>query len=36
MFETAVEEERVGIPWGIIIACTAFVVLIVVGYALVS
>ena len=36
MFETAVQEERSGVPWGILIACTAFAVLIVVGYALVG
>jgi hypothetical protein len=29
-------EEHVGKPWGLIIACAAFAVLLVVGYVLIS
>jgi hypothetical protein len=36
MFETAVQEEQVGVPSGILIACVAFVVLVVVGYILIA
>jgi hypothetical protein len=36
MFETAVQEEHAGMPWGIISACVAFVVLVAVGYVLIT
>ena len=36
MFETAVQEKRIGIAWSIIIGCTALAVLVGVGYALVT
>ena len=36
MFETAVQEEHVGVPWGILIACVVFAVLVVVGYILIA
>jgi len=36
MFETAVQEEHAGVPSGILIACVAFVVLVVVGYILIA
>lgn len=36
MFETAVQEERARMPWGLIGACVAFVMLVAVGYILIS
>jgi hypothetical protein len=36
MFETAVQQERTGVPWAIITACVAFIVLLVVGYILIA
>ena len=36
MFETAVQEKRTGILWGIIIGCTALVALLGAGYALIA
>ena len=36
MFETAVQEKRTGVLWGIIIGCAAFVVLLGVGYVLIT
>ena len=36
MFETAVQEELVGMRWGIISVCVALVVLLVVGYMLIA
>ena len=36
MFETAVQQEDTGTPWGVISACVAFVVLVVVGYILIA
>ena len=36
MFETAVQEKRSGIPWGIILGCTALIVLFSAGYALIA
>ena len=36
MFETAVQEKRGGILWGIIIGCVALAVLLGTGYALIT
>ena len=36
MFETAVQEKRAGVAWGIIIGCAALALLIGVGYAFVA
>jgi hypothetical protein len=36
MFETSVQEQLVDKPWGIISACVALVILLVVGYMLVG
>ena len=36
MFETAVQEKRTGVLWGIIIGCVALVVLLGADYALVA
>jgi hypothetical protein len=36
MFETAVQEKRSGILWGISIGCAALAVLLGAGYALVA
>ncbi len=36
MFETAVQEKRSGIAWGIIVGCIALAVLWGVGYALIA
>jgi hypothetical protein len=36
MFETVVQEELGGRRWGIISACVALVVLLVVGYMLIA
>ena len=36
MFETAVQEKRSGILWGIIIGCAALAVLLGPGYALIA
>jgi len=36
MFETAVQEKRSGILWGIIIGCAALVALLAAGYVLVA
>lgn len=36
MFETAVQEEHAGVTSEILIACVAFVVLVVVGYILIA
>lgn len=36
MFETAVQEKQVGIPWGVIAGFIAFVALLGAGYLLVS
>jgi hypothetical protein len=36
MFETAVQEKRSGILWGIIIGCAALAVLLGTGYALIA
>ena len=36
MFETAVEEKRSGVLWGIIVGCVTFVVLLGAGYVLIT
>jgi len=36
MFETAVQEKRSGIRWGIIVGCAALAVLFGAGYALIA
>ncbi len=36
MFETSVQEKRAGLPWGIMIACATFAVLLGVGYVLIT
>jgi hypothetical protein len=36
MFETAVQEKRTGVLWGIVIGCVALAVLLGVGYALIA
>jgi hypothetical protein len=36
MFETAVQEKRSGILWGIIMGCAALAVLLGTGYALIA
>ena len=36
MFETAVQEKRSGILWGIIIGCAALALLLGAGYALIA
>jgi hypothetical protein len=36
MFETAVQEKRSGILWGIIIGCAALAALLGAGYALIA
>ena len=36
MFETAVQEERVDKRWGVLSACVALVVLLVIGYMLIA
>ena len=36
MFETAVQEKRSGILWGIIFGCTALAVLLGAGYVLIT
>ena len=36
MFESEVQKERVGMPWGMIGACVAFVVLVALGYILIT
>lgn len=35
MFETA-NQERVGMEWGIISACVAFIVLLIIAYILIT
>ncbi len=36
MFKTALMEERIGVPWGLIAGCIAFAALIVSGYFLIT
>jgi len=36
MFETAVQEERVGMRYSIISACVVFIVLLLIGYLLIA
>ena len=36
MFKTALMEERIGIPWGVIAGCLAFAALLGAGYFLVT
>ena len=36
MFETAVQEKRSGVLWGIIIGCAALIGLLGAGYALIA
>jgi hypothetical protein len=36
MFETAFQEKRVDMRWGILSACVAFIVLLVIGYMLIA
>lgn len=36
MFETAVQEKRSGVLWGIIVGCAALVLLLGAGYALIA
>lgn len=36
MFKTAVQEERSGIPWGVILGIAAFAALLAAGYALIT
>ena len=36
MFETAVQEKRTGILWGIIIGCAALAMLLGTGYILIT
>ena len=36
MFETSVQEKRTGILWGIVVGCTALVVLLGTGYILIT
>ncbi len=36
MFETAVQEKRTGVLWGIIFGCTALAALLATGYALIA
>jgi hypothetical protein len=36
MFETAVQEKRTGMAWGIILGCAALVVLLGAGYVLIT
>ena len=35
MFETAIQKERASMPWGLISACMAFVVLLLIGYLII-
>jgi len=36
MFETAIQEKRTGMLWGIIFGCTALAALLGAGYALIA
>jgi len=36
MFETAVQEKRIGMPWGVVVALIAFVALLGTGYILIT
>ena len=36
MFETALQEKRTGVFWGVIIGCAALVVLLGAGYVLIA
>ncbi len=36
MFQTALIEERSGVPWGLIAGCIAFAALLLSGYMLVT
>jgi len=36
MFETAVQEKRTGVAWGVVVALIAFVALLGTGYILIT
>ena len=36
MFETAVQERRTDVPWGVIVGCAPFAVLLAIGYVFVT